>query len=92
MSAAIGHDAVAHRFAVTADGVEAHLDYELSGRTMTITHTIVPAEIGGRGIAGQLVAAAFDAARAQGWRVVAQCSYAAAWAEKHPEVTDLLAR
>ena len=92
MSGSIGHDAVAQRFAITVDGVEAHLDYELAGKTMTITHTIVPPEIGGRGIAGQLVAAAFETARAQGWRVVAQCSYAAAWAEKHPEVKDLLAR
>ena len=88
----IGHDAVAQRFAITVDGVEAHLDYELAGTTMTITHTIVPAEIGGRGIAGQLVAAAFEAARAQGWRVVPQCSYAAAWVEKHPDVKPLLAR
>jgi uncharacterized protein len=88
----IAHDAGAHRFATSQDGVEAHLDYELAGRTMTITHTIVPPEIGGRGIAGHLVQAAFDAARAQGWTVRPQCSYAADWAQKHPEVQDLLAR
>jgi predicted GNAT family acetyltransferase len=88
----IAHDENAHRFATTVDGVQAHLDYELAAGTMTITHTIVPPEIGGRGIAGQLVEAAFAAARAQGWKVSAQCSYAAAWAQKHPDVQDLLAR
>ena len=88
----VHHDAGAHRFVTAADGVEAHLDYELTGSTMTITHTIVPAQIGGRGIAGRLVGAAFDAARAKGWKVNPQCSYAAGWAQKHPEVQDLLAR
>ena len=87
----IHHDGKARRFATRVDGVEAHLDYELSGGTMTITHTIVPSEIGGRGIAGQLVSAAFEAARDAGWKVRAQCSYAAGWAQKHPEVSDLIA-
>ena len=88
----IRHDAGGKRFGTTVDGTLAHLDYELDGDTMTITHTIVPPEIGGRGIAGQLVAAAFDAARENGWKVRTQCSYSAAWAEKHPETCDLLAR
>lgn len=92
MTAAISHDSQAHRFVTTADGVEAHLDYELAASTMTITHTIVPPAIGGRGIAGRLVAAAFDTARVQGWKVRAQCSYAASWAQKHSEVQDLLVR
>lgn len=88
----ISHDQDAHRFATMIDGVEAHLDYELEGTTMTITHTIVPPEIGGRGVAGHLVQAAFAAARSHGWKVRPQCSYAAAWAQKHPDVQDLLAR
>jgi predicted GNAT family acetyltransferase len=50
----------------------------------------VPAEVGGRGIASALVRAAMDAARAEGWKVVPACSYAAAWMQKHPEYRDLL--
>ena len=88
----IRHDTASQRFVTEADGTQAFLEYELDGGTMTITHTIVPPEIGGRGIAGQLVAAAFEAARAQGWKVHARCSYSAAWAQKHPDVADLLAR
>lgn len=49
---------------------------------MTITHTSVPAKIGGRGIAGELVQAALDTARGEGWKVVAACSYAAAYMAK----------
>lgn len=81
-----------HRITTQEDGVEAFVEYELDGAVMTITHTIVPEAIGGRGIAGKLVGAAFERARAQGWKVRTQCSYAAAWAQKHPDVADLLQR
>lgn len=86
----VRHDAAARRFATTVDGVDAFVDYERRGDAMVITHTRVPEAIGGRGVAGQLVRAAFDEARAQGWTVQPACSYAAAWAERHPEVSDLL--
>jgi len=88
----IHHDAGAHRFITREDGVTAFVEYELDGAVMIVTHTIVPPEIGGRGIAGKLVEAAFAHARAAGWRVRTQCSYAAAWAAKHPDVQDLLDR
>ncbi|MDQ3269741.1 MAG: N-acetyltransferase [Pseudomonadota bacterium] len=78
------------RFTVTVDGVQAHLDYRREDGRMTITHTIVPDEIGGRGIAGRLTRAAFEHARTQGWKVRPACSYAAAWAERHPEFADVL--
>ncbi len=71
------------------DGHRAVLDYRLDGDRMRITHTGVPAQLRGRGIAGELVRAAFDHARAQGLRVVPQCEYAAAWLERHPAYADL---
>jgi predicted GNAT family acetyltransferase len=52
-------------------------------------HTIVPPEIGGRGIAGKLVDALIADARAQDFKVVPECSYVAAAFGKHPEWTDL---
>lgn len=78
-------------FHVDVNGHRSELHYTLSGGRMAITHTQVPDALRGRGIAGQLVRAAFDRARAEGWTVAPQCSYAAAWAERHPEVGDLLA-
>lgn len=79
------------RFLADVDGVEARLDYRREGERMLITSTTVPDEIGGRGIAGQLTRAAFEHARSQGWKVRPACSYAAGWAERHPEFGDLLA-
>jgi len=81
----ISHDPGAHRFTTEVDGSRAVLDYTLTGRVMSITHTVVPAAIGGRGVAAQLVRAALSAARDEGWTVNPLCSYAAAYMNKHPE-------
>ncbi|NUO76549.1 MAG: N-acetyltransferase [Lysobacter sp.] len=86
----IQHDAGHGRFSTTVDGELAYLDTRLDGDHLVITHTWVPDAIGGRGIAGHLVKAAFEHARAQGLKVRPACSYAAAWAERHPEFSDLL--
>jgi len=91
MPFAIRHDHVAQRFQTQVDGAHCVLDYTLAAGVMTITHTGVPAEVGGRGIASALVQAAMDAARAERWKVVPACSYAAAWIARHAEYQDLCA-
>jgi len=87
----IEHDPSGRKFTATVDGQTAQLDYRLEGERMVITHTGVPEAIGGRGIASELVRAAFEHAKAQGWHVHPACSYAAAWIERHPEYNQLLA-
>lgn len=87
----IQHDPVAHRFSVAVDGHACELTYLLRDGVMAIVHTGVPAPVGGRGIAAALVAAAFELAGAQGWKVEPVCSYAAAWAQRHPGMSGLLA-
>jgi len=87
---AVHHDPAAHRFTTSVDGHEAGLDYQLQDGRMVITHTDVPRPIEGRGVASQLTRAAFEHAREQGWNVRPACTYAAAWAERHPEVNQLL--
>ncbi len=87
----IQHDAKAHRFNTVVDDVTGYVEYELAGDEMTITHTIVPSAISGRGIAGALVKAALDHARSEGWKVVPQCSYADGWMRKHPDYEGLRA-
>lgn len=81
----IRHDSSAHRFEAEVDGEHAVLDYTLAAGVMTITHTFVPRSIGGRGVAGDLTREALWVARTEGWQVVADCSYAAAYLAKHPE-------
>jgi predicted GNAT family acetyltransferase len=86
MPFAIQHDRAARRFETRV----CLLDYTLVAGVMTITRTEVPAAVGGRGIAAALVQEALATARAEGWKVVPACSYAAAWMQRHPAYHDLL--
>ena len=56
-----------------------------------VDHTLVPQEIGGRGVAARLVEAIVADAREQSFRIVPQCSYVAAAFKRHPEWADLRA-
>lgn len=87
----IRHHPQTHRFQIDEDGHVGYVEYERDGDVLTLTHTIVPAAIGGRGIAGRLVKATLDHARAEGWKVVPACSYADAWMQRHPDYADLRA-
>ncbi len=90
----IHHDPSARRFDTTVDGAHCLLDYTLiegvATHVMTITHTEVLAEVGGKGIASALVQAAMAAARNEEWKVIPACSYADTWVKRHPEYADLL--
>lgn len=87
----IQHDPSAGRFTTTVDGLQGYVEYLEGDGLVTITHTVVPDAIGGRGIAGRLVQAVLEYARDAGLRVLPQCSYAAAYMDKHPEYADLRA-
>ena len=90
MGVSVLHHAAERRFEAIVDGARCVLEYRLHDGVMSIDHTGVPPEVGGRGIAGELVRAAFDTARREGWRVRPDCSYAATWVERHPDVRDLV--
>lgn len=90
MSLQISHDPGAGRFSTRQEGHEAELLYRRQGGRLIIDHTGVPQAIAGRGVAGGLVRAALDYARAEGLRVVPQCSYSAEYIQRHPEYADLV--
>lgn len=87
----VSHNAAAHRYEAVVDGHLSVCEYELDGDRMIFTHTVVPAELRGRGMAEKLVRAALAGARAAGRRVVPQCSYVAKFIERHAEFADLVA-
>ncbi|MEO6246707.1 MAG: GNAT family N-acetyltransferase [Opitutaceae bacterium] len=86
----VRHNATEFRFETIVDGFVAIADYELAAGTMVMTHTFVPPELRGRGIAEKLVRAALDWAATEGLRVVPACSYVAAFVHRHPEYQSLL--
>lgn len=85
MSLEIEHQRERQRFLAVIEGHDCIIDYRLANGVMTITHTWVPAEVGGRGIAGELTRFALATARAEGWKVEAECSYALRYLERHPD-------
>lgn len=80
----IHHDPVEKSFSCTLDDHRSVVEYEIQGGTLTITHTFVPSELRGRGVASHLVRAAVDHARQNNLTPAATCSYAVAWLENHP--------
>jgi uncharacterized protein len=81
-----------HRFELDVDGVTAFVEYRKSPDAITLVHTEVPPELGGRGIGSQLARATLDAVRAQGRRLSVECEFIQSFMAKHPEYNDLLAR
>ena len=67
------------------------LTWKARGDARIADHTIVPPEIGGRGVAAALVDALVADARAEGFTIVPQCSYVEAQFRRHPEWADLRA-
>ncbi len=91
MATPVTHDAGRHRFEAVVDGHGGHLDYALKGGVMTIRHTEVDPALEGRGVAGALVNAALDHARANALKVEPSCPYAASYMQRHPESSSLRA-
>ena len=92
MAPSVRHNAAASRYEIEIDGHLSVAEYRLDGPQVVFTHTMVPPELRGRGIAEKLVRAALDDARQAGRRVVPECSYVAKFIERHAEYRDLLAR
>jgi len=88
----VRHDPAAGRYEIAEGEHVAVADYELADGRQVFTHTYVPPELRGRGLAEVLVRQALADARAAGRRVVPACSYVATFIERHPEFQDLLAR
>lgn len=91
MALVIEHNTAASRFEYHESNLLCRLDYEVKNGVMAITHTIVPTELGGRGIAGQLTEAAFEVAKENNWKINPICSYTATYFKRHPEHSALQA-
>lgn len=79
------------RYELSVDDATAVAEYRRDGDVLTFTHTIVPPDLGGRGIGSALIAGALADIRVQGLKIVAQCSFVAAYLDKHARDRDLLA-
>lgn len=79
----INHLKDENRFETYLDGHTALVEYLIREGDFVVVRTFVPIPLNGRGIAGELVKAAYDYADKQGLGCKATCSYALAWLKKH---------
>lgn len=91
MAGAVHDNEAKRQFELEVEGHVAFAAYELNGRTITFTHTVVPKELGGKGVGSTLARGALDQVRARGLKVIAQCPFIAAFIKKNEEYADLLA-
>lgn len=83
MDVAVVHRPEQSRFEAEVEGQVAFLAYERAGDTAVLTHTIVPRELEGRGIAARLAETAVGWVRTEGLQIEPQCSYVRSWLQKH---------
>lgn len=91
MDPKVTENSAEHRYELVVDGKLAFAEYRRHGNTLVFTHTLVPEEIGGRGVGTALIRGALDSARAQQLRIVPRCSFVAHFVRKYPEYRDLVA-
>ena len=85
------HNAAENRYEAVVEGHLSVCEYEIVDNKMVFTHTLVPPELRGRGIAEQLVRMALADARAAGRKVIPACAYVDVFIRGHREYADLLA-
>ncbi|EGK07280.1 GNAT family N-acetyltransferase [Psychrobacter sanguinis] len=86
----ITHNQAANRFETTIEGHTGFISYQDQGDRIVYDHTIVPSELGGKGVGSALVKHALDYARNEGKKVIPTCSFVASYINKHAEYQDLL--
>ena len=92
MSQEIVDNPARQRYEWSIDGALAFIDYRRAPGVITFVHAEVPPALGGRGIGSAMARAVLEAARANGDKVIARCSFVAAFIGKHPEFQDLVAK
>ena len=78
-----------YRAAVAGSSAIGQLTWTAHHGVRAADHTLVPPEIGGRGVAAKLVEALIADARKHGFKIDPQCSYVAAAFKRHPDWADL---
>jgi len=87
---AVTHNEAEMRFEALVLGQLAVCEYQREEDRMIFTHTYVPTELRGRGIAGKLVRVALEYAQQHGFRVVPACSYVDVFVRRSPEFRTLV--
>lgn len=91
MALDIQHDPEQKRFFADVDG-EAYLAYrEVDDDTLDFASTFVSPDLRGEGLAGEVVRAALEYARAHGKAVIPSCPFVSRFVDDNPRYQNLVA-
>ncbi len=85
------HNEAANNYEYHIDGLTCYITYDDQNGNMHLTHTVVPKELGGRGIAKELLLDVLEEIKKAGKKAVAECSYVVAFQEKNPDYAEYFA-
>ncbi|MBC7813884.1 MAG: N-acetyltransferase [Burkholderiales bacterium] len=85
----VKHNTDKRRFEVDLGSKTAIAEYRMAGNNIIFTHTEVPPEFEGMGIANKMAHVALEYAKAQGYKVQALCPFIAAYVQQHPEYKSI---
>lgn len=84
------HNEAVRRFELALSGTTAYIDYKVKDDgSLAFTHTFVPVELQGQGVAARLTEGALRWCREAGKQVLPLCSYTVVYFKRHPEWNDL---
>lgn len=72
------------------DGSLAYLQYEFRENAVALTHTEVPPQIAGRGLAGALTKAALEYAEGAELPVIPECGFVVAYIKRNPQYLNIV--
>ena len=91
MPASVRDNPARHRYELETEGHVAFAEYRLAAGVITFVHTVVPKELGGKGVGSALARGALEDVRRRRLKVVAECPFIKGFMDKHAEFNDLLA-
>lgn len=79
------------RFEIHVDGsLAGYAGYRLAPGRIVFVHTEIKDAFRGRGLGGELVRGALDAARRRRLAVIPECPFIRSWIAQHPDHVDLV--
>ncbi len=84
------HNEKENQFEKKIDDFVAYIEYINKENKLYLTHTIVPKELGGRGIGTSLVRETLEEIEKLNFKIVPTCSFVVSFIERHPEWEKLL--
>jgi predicted GNAT family acetyltransferase len=80
------------RFETIVEGKTAFIEYIRAQDSVYLTHTEVPKELEGKGIASSMVKQVLELIKGEDHKLVPLCPFVAAYVKRHPEWRELLAK